>query len=140
MTQANIGYFKFRLGNGSSPETFADIEEAISISGVGKTREQVDVTNFDSAGNREFIPGLADGNEVSVECNYIPNATQQAAMIAAVEAGTNKNFQVAYTAISPEEVWQFAASPLRWEIVPSVDGQNMIMFTVKISGDITDGT
>jgi hypothetical protein len=140
VTQANIGYFKFRLGNGASTETFADIEEAFSISGVGKTREQVDATNFDSAGNREYIGGLADGNEVTVECNYIPNATNQAALIAAVEAGLNRNFQVAYTAVSPEEVWQFTASPLSWVINPSVDGRNSISFTVKISGDITDGS
>lgn len=137
MTQANIGYFKFRMGDGASSETFADIEEAFSISGVGKTREQVDVTNFDSAGNREYIGGLADGNEVTVECNYIPGATQQEALIAAVEAGANRNFQVAYTAESPEETWSFAGSPLAWVINPSVDGRNSISFTVKISGDIT---
>jgi hypothetical protein len=137
VTQANIGYFKFRLGSGGSPETFADIEEAFSISGVGKTREQQDATNFDSAGNREYIPGLADGNDITVECNYIPSATQQAAMIAAVEAGTNMNFQVACTGVSPEETWTFAASPLSWVINPSVDGRNTISFMVKISGDIT---
>lgn len=137
MTQANIGYFKFRIGNGASPEVFNDVEEAFSISGVGKTREQVDVTNFDSAGNREFIGGLADGNEVTVECNYVPGATYQTAMVTAVESGANQNFQVAYTATSPDETWNFAGSPLSWVITPSVDGRNSISFTVKISGNIT---
>jgi hypothetical protein len=138
VTDANIGYFRFKLGDGASTEVFSTIEEAFSISGVGKTRELVDVTSFDSNGNREFIGGLADGQEITVECNYVPAATVQAAMIAAVEAGLNRNFQVVdETAGSPVKTYAFTASPLSWVINPSVDSRNTITFTVKISGDIT---
>jgi len=138
MTAANISKWKFRIGNAASPEVFTAIEEVYSISGVGKTNELVEVTNFDSpVGTKEFIPGLAEGSEVTIEANYIPAATQQAALIAVVDSGTNTNFQVAYTGSSPEETFNFTASPLTWEIVPSPTERNSIRFVVKISGAIS---
>ncbi len=138
MTQANISQFKIRLGDAASPEVFADIEEVLSISGVGKNNELVDVTNFDSPNQtKEYIAGLADGSEISVEANYVPNATQQTALIAAVDAGSTRNFRVVYTGVSPDEVWNFAGVCLGWELVPSPTEQNRVNFTVKITGDIT---
>jgi len=137
MTQANIGFFRFKLGSADSPAVFDTIEEAFSISGVGKTRELVDATSFDSDGNREYIAGLADGQEITIECNYIPGATVQGAMIAAVEAGVNRNFRVDVEVESPAETYAFVGAPLSWVLNPSVDDRNTISFTVKISGDIT---
>lgn len=137
-TQANISRWKFRKATAASPATYNDIEEVFSISGLGKTNELVDVTNFDSpVGTKEFIAGLADGSEINVEANYIPNAAQQDAMVAAVNAGTTINFQVAYVGVSPEETFSFAGVPLSWSVSPSPTQQNTISFTVKVSGDIT---
>ena len=140
-TQANIGRWKFRLGDGASSETFNDVEEVFTISGFGKTRTLEDVTNFDSpTGTMEYIGGLADGSEITIECNRIPEAsppTEQQNMITAVNTGTNRNFQIAYVAVSPEEAFNFAGVPLGWELSPSPTNKNAITFTVKISGDIT---
>jgi len=137
MTQANIGYFRFQIGNGASPEVFNTIEEAFSISGVGFTRDLVDATSFDSDGKREYIAGLADGQEITVECNYIPGADYQEAMIDAVEDGDNINFRLVAELDSPATTFAFSGTPLGWVINPSVDDRNTITFTVKISGDIT---
>jgi predicted secreted protein len=137
-TSANISKFKFKKATTGSPATYNDVEEVMSISGVGKNNELVDVTNFDSpAGTKEYIAGLADGSEISVECNYVPAATHQAAMISSVDAGETINFQVSYTGSSPDETWSFAGVCLGWELQPSPTEQNKIVFTVKISGDIT---
>lgn len=141
MTQANIGKWKFRLQNTASPPTYEDVEEVFSISGLGKTNNLVDVTNFDSpAGTMEYIAGLADGTEITIECNRIPEAsppTEQQNMISAVNAQTNRNFQIAYTGTSPDETFSFAGVPLSWTVTPSPTERNTISFTVKISGDIT---
>jgi hypothetical protein len=137
-TLANIGRWKFRLGSTASPIVYADLEEVFSISGLGKTNNLVDVTNFDSdEGTMEYIAGLSDGQEVTIECNYIPGATNQTAMIAAIDAQTNRAFQVAYIGSSPNEVFNFQGVPLGWVVTPSPTEQNTISFTVKISGDIT---
>lgn len=137
-TAANISKFKFRLGNAASPEVFNAVEEVLSISGFGLNNELLDVTNFDSpAGTREYIAGLADGAEITVECNYLPAGTQQSALKTAVGSQVTRNFQIAYTGTSPETTFNFAAVCMGWTIDPSPTEQNRITFTVKISGAIT---
>jgi hypothetical protein len=137
MTDATIGGFVFRLGTTGSPLTYNAIEEVFAITGLGKVRELVDATHFASGGNREYIAGLSDGVEITVECNYVPGATRQGDMIAAVNTGDNRLFQVAETLESPETTYTFTGTPLSWTINPSVDDRNTLSFTVKISGDIT---
>jgi len=138
MTAATISGWKFRLGDNASPEVFNAIDEVVSVTGVGAQGEDLDVTNFDSAtGYKEFISGLKEGSEVVVEANYLPAATQQLAMMTAVEAGINRNFQLAYTTSSPERTFTFAGSPKGYTINPSATEANRITFTIKISGAIT---
>jgi len=140
-TRANISRWKFRLGDTSSPPDYNDVEEVYSISGLGKTNNLVDVTSFDSpTGTMEYIAGLADGTEITVECRRIPNESppnEQQNMIAAVNAGLNRAFEIAYTAVSPEETFDFQGVPLSWTLVPSTTDANSIQFTVKISGEIS---
>jgi hypothetical protein len=140
-TAANIGRWKFRLGDTASPTDYDDVEEVYAISGLGKTNNLVDVTNFDSpTGTMEYIAGLADGAEITIECNRIPEAspaTEQQNMIAAVDAQTNRLFQIAYQGVSPEETFNFEGVPLSWTVTPSPTERNTISFTVKISGAIT---
>lgn len=139
-TAANISRWKFRLGSTASPPQFNPIEEAFSISGLGKTNQLVDVTSFDSPeGTMEYIAGLADGQEITIECNRIPNEsppTEQQNMIAAVDAQENRAFQIAYIGVSPEETFDFQGVPLSWVLAPSTTDKNTISFTVKISGEI----
>jgi hypothetical protein len=137
-TAANIGRWKAELGSTGSPVTYTAIEETFEVSGVGATNDLVDVTNFDSAtGTREFIGGLADGQEITVRANYVPAATQQAAMVSAVAAKVNRKFRVRYVGVSPAKSWTFEVAPLSWVLEPSVDDKNVIAFTAKISGAIT---
>jgi hypothetical protein len=137
-TQANISRWKFYLASTASPMVFTAVEEVFSISGLGKTNNLVDVTNFDSPeGTMEYIAGLADGQEITVECNHIPAATQQTAMKSAVNTGTNRTFRVSYIGSSPNVIYNFEGVPLSWVVGPSATERNTITFTVKISGDIT---
>lgn len=137
MTAATIGKWKAYLGSGS-PITYTNaIEETFEISGVGQTNDLLDVTNFDSpSGTKEYIGGLADGQEVTIRANFVPGATYQAAMVSAVGAKTNIQFRVSYVGVSPAKTWTFTATPISWVLEPSVDNKNVIAFVVKISGAI----
>lgn len=140
MTAANISRWKFRLGTTASPPVFNAIEEAFSISGLGQTNQLIDVTNFDSpVGTMEYIAGLADGSEITIECNRIPHEsppTIQQDMIDAVEAKANREFQIAYVGVTPEETFTFTAAPMSWSLTPNTTDKNTISFSIKISGDI----
>ena len=139
MTSANISYFKFKfMKTSSSPNALTDIEEVFSVSGVGQTNQLVNVTNFDSpAGTQEFIAGLAEGDEITVEANYVPGATMQTQVMADVGTGSSRSAKLVYTASSPNRSWSFTAVCLGYKIVPSPTERNTIQFAFKISGTIT---
>lgn len=137
MTSGFTGGLTFQMSNGASPEVYTTIQETKSLSGLGKTNPLIDVTSFDSAA-REYIAGLADGSEISVECvrtHASPNP--QDALIAIVDSKTTRNFKLTLTDGTTPVVYTFAGVPLSWTITPSFDDANMIAFTLKISGDIT---
>jgi hypothetical protein len=130
------GNVAFSVATVASPASFDAMPEVISISGLGATNELVDATHFDSTA-REYIAGLADGSEVTVECNYIQNNAIQERVIADVASRNTVNCQCVYDFGSPETTFSFAAVALGWQISPSVDDRQTISFTFKISGSIT---
>ncbi len=69
-----------KRGNGATPtEAFTTIANVTSINGPARTRETIDVTSHDSEdGWMEFLGGLKDGGEISLDLNYDPSETTQA--------------------------------------------------------------
>ena len=138
-TSATISGFLFKLGQANSPETFTTVEEVFSISGFGVLNNLVNVTNFDSpSGTMEYISGLSDGQEITVEANYVASATQQTALRTAVAGQQTRNFQIVNDTPSPDDTWAFAGVCLGWNIVPSPEDKNTIQYTIKITGAITE--
>jgi hypothetical protein len=127
----------FKRGDGEITEAFTTVGEVKSLSGLGKTNELVEVTNFDSNCVKEYIPGLADGQEIAIECNYVPLDTEQQALIADVNSRNNRNFQFVMTDGTTTHTFDFGGACLSWVINPSIDDAHTISFTVKMSGDVT---
>jgi hypothetical protein len=142
MTAGFTGGITFSRQNISgSPYAYDDLEEVKSISGLGKTNPLIDTTSFDSTA-REYIAGLADGQEISVECVRVHTAgNNQDDLVTDVDNGTTSTFRLVVTdsSVSPNltNTYTFSAVCLSWAISPSYDDANMISFTLKISGDIT---
>lgn len=136
-TDAFVGEWYLEVGDGESPETFTRYCEVTSMSGLGQVNDLIDATTVCSGGSRQYIGGLADGQEVTVEANYSQDDTVQSGLITDVKNKTTRNFQVVIEEGSPDKTFSFAAAMLGWTLVPSVDDKNMIQFTFKISGDIT---
>lgn len=137
MSSAFINGVTIKRGDGATPtEVFTLFPEVNSMSGLGKSNPLVEVTSFDSAG-REYIAGLADGTEVTLEANYLPADTQQAGLIADVDAGLNRNFEIVMTDGTNTKTFSVTFTCLGWVINPSFDDKNTISFTLKVSGAIT---
>jgi hypothetical protein len=137
-TSAIVGGFTFKRQHTSgSPLTYVDVPEVINISGIGAANDLVDATHFGSGGSREYVGGLADGQEVTVECNYVANSVQQEAFITGVALKKTGNFQVIVTGASPNVSFTFAAAYISWSVNPSVDDRDTLTFTIKISGAVT---
>ena len=70
----------------------ADLAELTSISGPSESMDTIDLTSHDSTeAFREFVAGLHDGGEISIEGNFIKgDSTGQIAMHTDFQAGTVK--------------------------------------------------
>lgn len=138
MTAATISNWKLEIGTAASPQVLTAIEEIFSVSGLGKTNNLVDVTNFDSpTGTTEYIAGLSDGSEFTAEANYVPGATHQPVVMTAVDSGDTRLARLRYTGTSPEKTFSMSVVCIGYEVAPSTDSQNTITFTFKVTGDIT---
>lgn len=141
-TNAFVGRAILYRGDGGSPEAFSSLCQVFSISGIGQANEQIDATTFCSGGIKEYIPGLADGQEVTFELNLEtvePSRAQIIAMINDVKNKATRSFELRYDADNNgtnELVFAFQGACLAWVLNPSPTDKNTISFTVKITGDI----
>lgn len=137
MSLANTSGWTVKRGDGGGTEVFTSIGEIFGVSGLGVNNNLIDVTSFDSAGSREYIGGLADGQELTIEANYLPADTEQVALVNDVENKTNRNIQITHSDGTTTTQFDFAVTPISWNAAPSVDDKNVITFGLKISGAIT---
>jgi predicted secreted protein len=138
MTEARIAYGTLlQFGNGASPETFTSLAEVNNITGPGMSRELPDATHMESPGGwREFIGGLKDAGEITVECNHLPNnVTQDAStgILSFFASGATKNWQMVFPT-SPPITWGFEAVISAFEPDFPIDDKMMLSITLKVSG------
>lgn len=124
-----------------SPENFVSIPEVSDVSGIGESKPTVDVTHYASSA-REYIPGLAEGNEVTVTCNRVHASPDvQSQIIDLCKNGYNRNVRVTITdeSVSPNttRIYTFNAAWLSWDTTPPVGDKVMLTLGFKISDAVT---
>lgn len=137
-------YFE-RAEIGTSPPVWKRVCNIFSIGPVGETNEQVESTTFCSGGYKQYISGLSDGAEITLEGNYLRGSAAGStaelvkAMIADVKAKRKGLYRIVIGDTSPIDTLEFVASAISWAINPAVDDRNTVSFTIKVSGEITLG-
>lgn len=136
-----------RLGYGTllerqiaaSPPSWQLIAERVSLGGPSMSRDAPDVSHMDSPGAwREFIPGMKDGGEISIEGNFVPDdATQNA------ETGILSEFYSDVRGVwrmtfpltgSPPVIWTFSGILTGFELDIPTDDKMAFTATIKVSG------
>jgi predicted secreted protein len=126
---------ELRRGDGGGPEVFTAIAESTNISGPGISREAYDVTTHQSPDAwREFIGGLKDGGEVTVDINYDPDVHDT--LVADFEDPDPRNYQLAWPT-TPETVWSFPAILTGFEPEGPHDDKLTGSLTFKVAGKPT---
>jgi len=129
-------------GDGASPtEAFTKIAEIKSISGPGLSADALDASNMASPGGfREFIAGLRDGGEITLEINFIPaEATHKDAsggMLNDYKTGAKGNWQISFPD-SPTTKWVMPCIITGFEISAPVDDLLSASVTFKVAGQPT---
>ena len=135
MTSAVLGKgATLQLGSGASPQVYTTIGEVLRCGPIGSTNPEVDVTNLDSTA-KEYIAGLADGNTVEFDMNYI-RGTQQDSLRTSQVAGSTVNLRMVWQT-SPNTSAKFDIVLLTWEIGETTpEGQVMASVSGRITGAI----
>lgn len=138
-TSARIGYGTlFKTGNGATPEVFATLAEVTAITPPAMARDTVDATHEESPGAwREFIAGLKDGGEVSLELNFISGGTAAAALTAELDLDgplATKNRIILFPDLS---YFTFAGILTAFEPDAPIDDKMSASVTFKVTGKPT---
>lgn len=125
---------KFKRGDGTSSETFADIAEVNSIGLPNQSRPMIDVTDLDSLA-REFIPGLLDAGQVTLTKNFTRDTYIQTK--ADLDDDNSHNYQIVFPDASNTTI-DFAGYVQEMAgDAPGPDEKITSTVTYKITGDIT---
>lgn len=114
--------------------TFVTIGNVTSVSGPEIERETYDVTAHDSVdGWREFIGGLKDGGEVSLELNYDPS--KHDSLVADFDDTAARDFKLVFPGGRGQ--WAFKAFITGFSQEAPSDGQFSGELTFKVTGKPT---
>lgn len=126
-TSAAIGYgAKLSWYNGTA---YVDLAEITSLKSPSYSRDTIDATHMQSPNLfREFIPGLMEAGEVSIDVNYIPAVSDT--FIALMVAGV-ANFRITH----PNGVkCTFDGILTGYERQEPLDDKMSASITVKVTG------
>lgn len=117
----------------ATPSASGVVGELTSIGGMSMSRDTIDVTNYDSPDDcREFISGLVDAGEVSLEGNYVATDPGQ---IYLKEAFDDGEIESAVITFSDASTCTFDCLVTGYEVAPGeVGGKVNFSGTLKISG------
>jgi predicted secreted protein len=138
MTDARLGFGTLlKMGDGGGPEVFTTISEVTNVGTPSFSRDTVDATHHTSAGGvREFIGGLIDPGEVSVDMNWLPNDPTQdetTGLLAAALDGEQRNFKLVIPS-SPPVTWNFTGLVTAFSGATPMDDKMTANVTIKVSG------
>lgn len=111
----------------------AEIAELTSITGPSMEADTIDVSNHGSAdGFRQYVAGMRDGGEVSIEGNFT-NEAGQAALVTDFAAGSSNQYVITFPT-TPEVTWTFNAIVSAFESSAPYDDKLSFTATLKVTG------
>ncbi|GGQ07784.1 putative secreted protein [Actinomadura coerulea] len=138
MSGLNAFGTQLKRGDGAGTEVFAAIANVTSISGPELSRETIDVTAHDSVDAwMEFVGGLKDGGEISLDVNYDP--AEHDVLVGDFDDDDPRNYQLAFP-VTPAVVWSVKALLTGFSSEAPYDDKLAASITLKVSGKPTIGT
>ncbi|MFE0270809.1 phage tail tube protein [Streptomyces sp. NPDC058992] len=126
---------QLKRGDGEVSETFTAIADVTNLSGPGLSRETLDVTSHGSPdAYMEFLGGLKDPGEVSVDINYQPAVHD--VLVADFDDPEPRNYQIVFPDTGAT-TWTVKAILTGFEPEVPYDDKATAALTFKISGKPT---
>lgn len=132
-TTAKVGYgVLLKRGDGGGSEVFTSIAELHSISGPSWSLDTHDASNTESASAfKEYVAGMADAGEITLECAFLMDATQNlaAGILLDLKNRTKRNFQLVWPTATSATV-SFKAFVTGW--TPKVEINSVMTVEIKL--------
>jgi hypothetical protein len=145
-TNAKIGHGTlFQIfDTGQSPDAWVTVAEVTNVTPPALARDAVEATHTESPeGWHEFIPGLKDGGQVSIDLNFIPGGPGTALLLSTFDLAAALQARVMFPDGDPlaspitATVWTFTAICTGFAPEAPVDGKMAATATFKITGKPT---
>lgn len=137
------GFF-FKIGDAASPEVFTQLEgmrQVPEIPGDQRTTRPARTVGDSGSTITHKFNALREGAEFDVPCDYLPNDTQQEALITAVGSDTGINLQTGIVGSTYTVTYAFNVLVLAHPVAPAdpndANAVDMVTFKLKINGDVT---
>jgi hypothetical protein len=133
MTFAATGFgATFALGNGAVPEVFTPLAEVFEITPPSDKPDLIEATHFTSPnGNKEFILGMNDPGECSLQLNYLPG---NASDIAIRNWRTSRAAKTCRITWPNGLTWTFAGLITGYAPGLAMDDKMTATVTIKVTG------
>jgi predicted secreted protein len=136
-TEADIGY-----GGSVDVETSTDVwfelGEVTNITPPNETVDVIDATHMASPGRyREFIQGLIDAGEASIDVSWVPGAATDDYVFAWRTSGETRNMRIT---TNNNTTYTFPSFVTGWAPQAPVADKMAATLTAKAAGAITVGT
>lgn len=133
-TQARIGHGTTigyaEIGTPEGPYT--TLGEVTNVTPPPISRDLIDATHMESEeGWREYIPGLKDGGEMSLDLNFVPGSATDDFMVAEQAVETVRPWEITFP---NGAIWRFTAFCSGYEPAVPVDDKMTATATFKVSG------
>lgn len=139
----------FILDSTNSGSEVEKIGQVTSISSIGGTAGEINVTNFDSTA-QEVLAGLKDNGTVSIDVDWDPADASHVTLESLVGADSNSRFVIAcseaatdptyssdFTLPTDRTVFDFNAAVLSFQKNAGTDDVWRATLQLRVSGDIT---
>ena len=128
--------FKFQISDGNSPPTFSNFCAVTDVGELGEEKPLIDVTALcDDA--RKYRPGLADGVEIPLKCNFIDGDEGILQLYRQYQSEEVADFRLALDDSSPDEYFEFSAIVRAWKLGLPLGEKASVTFSLKITGGVT---
>lgn len=137
MTIGKLGYgVSLKVG-----ATTAATEATVVLGGLTNippppfSRDSVDVTNQSSPDmTKEYIPGLIDPGEISMELNWEPGNATDVVLLAMLGENAPRVFEQAYSQVTPARICTFNAFLTNYEPGVPIDDRMTASVTFRVTG------
>lgn len=137
-SDAAIGYGSAFLMQALANSTaLTELAEVTSVSLPDEQTAEVEVTHYKSPGRtREFISGLNDAGEITIEMNFVPGSATDDLLVAAKADGQTRTMRVVVTDAADAEMYTFPGFVRGYARSIPIDDRMTATVTIRVAGAV----